>query len=292
MSAHRPLTLEGMTDVPSDTPAHLPGTFLLADPHLGHERVRAWTGRPADFETQLEHSCHHLLRPGDHLIIMGDLYLGPAKNLGAQVRRLVPEGVQGTLILGNHDTLSEAAYRRAGLTVVDSLVYRKLLISHMGSLVLPDTARGQLVAHYHQHPLDPSIPHALKISIEEDGLRPLSFDKVYQKMSKLGLLRDLPAGADDRWFLAQDRYAQITVWTGETMRHLIPGRLLDISPDSVTRLRLQGRTSMLYMRRLRPDHPLRAQHPEDEPVLTFEGADAAAALSEVFWQDTSRRAGT
>lgn len=248
--------------------------YLLADPHLNHAGITAWTNRPELFEEVLSAACHRLLMPGDDLIIMGDLHLGPRAGLHEAVRRILPDGVRGTLILGNHDRHSKRAYHEAGLLVMDSVTHRNVLISHHGSRVLPDNARAQLVGHYHQNPLNPELPNALKISIEEYGLAPLAFDTAYTLLQRRRLLRDLPEPADDRWFLALPEYAQITVTLASgDVRHPIPGRALPVDPDTVIHARFSN-TSARIVRRYLPEAAT-----DDAGQVTLSGQDARLALS-------------
>lgn len=266
-------------------------TYLLFDAHLEHENITRWTGRPMDFETRLSHACHDVLQAGDHLIIGGDLYLGRLPGLEAAVRAVVPPGVHATLIRGNHDRLSEQAYRRAGLHVTDGLIYRQVLITHYGSQTLPDGVIGQIGGHYHQNPAHPALPNHLKLSLEEQGLRPVNFEWAYRELQRRHLMRLPPERVSDKWFLKDPAYAQIAVhYEDGTCEHAIPKEPYDLAGRRPAKIVMRSKPRARALRALQQAGLLGADHPEpsaaslelpDDATETFHGPLALFALGAV-----------
>ena len=178
----------------------MPETFVIADPHHGHQGVCEFTGRNGEplrpWDTYEEMDEEMIRRWNDIVPTNGKVYV-----LGDVVinRRALPllDRLNGKkkLILGNHDIFLKDYpnyfYEVAAYRVMDDLVMSHIPI-HEESL----KQRWKANVHGHLHDgrvmiteeaADYSVrinPRYLCVSAEHTNFAPLSMDEVYQRIAE------------------------------------------------------------------------------------------------------------
>jgi calcineurin-like phosphoesterase family protein len=110
-----------------------PKTFLTSDTHFFHSRVSDFCQRPHNWQERIIKQWKHFVKDTDIIIHLGDVIFSNKASL-IEIMSQLP----GTKILvkGNHDRLSNTAYREAGFfIVVHSLVY-EMSVSRQKSYVI------------------------------------------------------------------------------------------------------------------------------------------------------------
>jgi len=98
-------------------------TWFWADPHLDHEAIIGYCGRPfktmKEMNNTLIANYRQRVQPEDTVYIVGDVSLRGPENIGFY-RRMFQKTLPGKkhLILGNHDGLKPFAYVDAGIISV------------------------------------------------------------------------------------------------------------------------------------------------------------------------------
>jgi calcineurin-like phosphoesterase family protein len=106
-------------------------TYLIADTHLNHEKIKTWCDRPDDFTERLDKNVCQIVKPGDLLIHLGDVGIGKTDSFMPTVQKWKALGMRLVLVRGNHDTKSPQFYMDNGFDFCcDAFVYRGIWLTH------------------------------------------------------------------------------------------------------------------------------------------------------------------
>ena len=150
--------------------------YFIADTHFGDERIRRYENRPFDnvqiMDRELIRRGNETVSPEDTVYVLGDW------------GNLSPTLLQGTkyLIKGNHDTLTNQAYRDMGFAEVYDmpvLLDEFWILSHEPLYVCENMPYANLFGHVHASPLYRTFSSQhYCVSAERIGYTPVSFQAV------------------------------------------------------------------------------------------------------------------
>ena len=156
-------------------------TFFIADPHFGDDRIRRYENRPFETVAQMD-AClierwNLVVSPEDQVYVLGDF---GGEGGEAEILSLL----NGTkfLVKGNHDTKSNAEYRRCGFQEVYDhpiIVEGFWILSHDALYVNSNMPYANLFGHVHNSPVvrDYSAQHFC-VSAERIDYSPIDFETV------------------------------------------------------------------------------------------------------------------
>lgn len=85
--------------------------YVISDPHLGHERIKEYCGRPENHEELMWNAMRRIGRE-DCLVHLGDVLIGEDEKIhGSLIDTL---SCRKVLVMGNHDTKSWSWYMEHG----------------------------------------------------------------------------------------------------------------------------------------------------------------------------------
>lgn len=122
--------------------------YLVADTHFNHTNIETYCDRPSDFTERIIKNCRHTIQPNDHVIHLGDVFIGKPEGWEA-IRPQLP-GIWH-LIRGNHDDKRSPSWwlEHGFVSVCDAMVFRGIWLTHKPAESLP---RGcHLNVHGHLH---------------------------------------------------------------------------------------------------------------------------------------------
>jgi calcineurin-like phosphoesterase family protein len=156
--------------------------WFTADPHLFHTRIIDFCNRPfrtLDGQPDVQAMNEGLIRrhndvvaPDDEVFILGDMLFGGMKRLMEVAPRL--HG-RKTLVLGNHDRLTNTQYRVAGFEVRKYMKLGKVLLIHRP----PSDAeadRHKLVLCGHVHTDWRERGNCINVGVDVRDYRPVSLE--------------------------------------------------------------------------------------------------------------------
>ena len=167
-------------------------TWLTSDLHLFHKNIITYCNRPFTDEYEMNDRIvcvwNETVQDEDSVIVVGDLTAGlfdRKDQLVELVGRL--RGVK-TLVVGNHDHLSNSAYRAMGFnTVVKSIVMGDMLIVHKPAteqnpktIRLKEVHKPKLIVHGHIHANLPEIEGHFNVAWDRHG-RMINMDEILSK---------------------------------------------------------------------------------------------------------------
>ena len=167
-------------------------TWLTSDLHLFHKNIITYCNRPFTDEYEMNDRIvcvwNETVQDEDSVIVVGDLTAGlfdRKDQLVELVGRL--RGVK-TLVVGNHDHLSNSAYRAMGFnTVVKSMVMGDMLIVHKPAteqnpktIRLKEVHKPKLIVHGHIHANLPEIDGHFNVAWDRHG-RMINMDEILSK---------------------------------------------------------------------------------------------------------------
>ena len=162
--------------------------YVIPDTHLGHENIKKYCNRPADFEKLIEKNWNENISANDTVIHLGDISFSES-----WIERLGSWNGKKILVRGNHDKQSQDFYLNCGFTaVVEELVIDLnnliILFSHR-----PKFNHGcDINFHGHQHNLavydDKRL--YLPLSLEHMGYKPLALDENFIDALKKFVLKN------------------------------------------------------------------------------------------------------
>ena len=182
--------------------------FVTSDHHFGHARISELADRPfvsvAEMNAVMIERWNALVKPGDVVLHLGDLALGPIEQSVALTAQL-----NGTRLLvpGNHDRVSPATqsnraverfrplYEGAGWTVLPEILEGtrhgvRLLASHYpyagdttgverhSSHRPIDTGIPLLHGHTHEHDFGPHDSHEFHVGVDAFDFAPIQFELI------------------------------------------------------------------------------------------------------------------
>jgi len=195
-------------------------TYLIADTHLKHEKMKTYCQRPANFTSLIDRNVRNTLRPQDTLIHLGDVGIGKTDDWadivkGWDCRRI--------LIEGNHDEKSPTWYTDKGLFhfACKAMIYRGAWLTHKPSDVLPPGCSVNVHGHLHNvwdgfvsddpEAKNNEFYHAFELgrlprpyqrlfAVEYTNYMPVEFDKFIQKAAdKYKAVGPRPVGEEGVW---------------------------------------------------------------------------------------------
>ncbi len=167
--------------------------FFIADTHFNHAKVLTFDESTRPFKTIEEHdealiaNWNNVVRPGDFVYHLGDVYLGKDPEQFKQIMKRL-NGVK-TLVRGNHDTFPTEVYTEVFAHVHGVHGKYGFVMSHVP--LHPDSVtRWGLNVHGHLHSNrvtmtklsengwvnDHVDPRYYCVSVEQHNLTPVSID--------------------------------------------------------------------------------------------------------------------
>ena len=157
--------------------------YFIADTHFGDDRIRRYENRPfadtAAMDNALTERWNAVVRPEDTVYVLGDF--GADGSEADVLSRL-----NGTkyLVKGNHDILSNDAYRAAGFREVYDhpiLLDSFWLLSHEPLYVNTNMPYANLFGHVHANPIIKTFSSQhFCVSAERTDYAPISFTRIKQ----------------------------------------------------------------------------------------------------------------
>ena len=156
--------------------------YFIADTHFGDERIRRYENRPFDnvqvMDRELIRRWNETVSPDDIVYVLGDW------------GNLSPTLLQGTkyLIKGNHDTLTNQAYRDMGFAEVYDMpviLDEFWILSHEPLYVCENMPYANLFGHVHASPLYRTFSSQhYCVSVERIGYAPVSFQAIKDRIQE------------------------------------------------------------------------------------------------------------
>lgn len=158
-------------------------TFVIADLHLGHRAIveRRGFSDLKEMHERIKDNWQETVGKNDGVVILGDV----AWNVGA-LNEL--KGLNGTkrLIMGNHDTLSQSAYREVFNSMHGSMEREEVILTHIPvhEAELKGGSRGRWRANIHGHLHEEKVGDGryVCVSCEQLGYRPVAVGSVLKKI--------------------------------------------------------------------------------------------------------------
>lgn len=122
-------------------------TWVIADTHFFHDRVREKGHRPLNFEDLIVTNWDRLVSPDDLVFHLGDVHLGTSK-AGEAIIRARP-GIK-VLCRGNHDARAEWWMDKGFHFACRYFVLHGVCYSHMPIVPLPPGVRFNIHGHFHK----------------------------------------------------------------------------------------------------------------------------------------------
>jgi len=123
-------------------------TWITTDTHFNHENIKAFEGRPDNFNELIIVNHCKLIKPEDTLIHLGDTIFARKSELRGYLGRIPCRSK--VLIRGNHDEhFTDTWLMNQGFNMVcDSMTIRGVLLSHAPMMLSDDIG---LNVHGHMH---------------------------------------------------------------------------------------------------------------------------------------------
>lgn len=163
--------------------------YLISDTHFNHANIATYCQRPPDFTNLIVKRWRDTVRPEDHIIHLGDVFIGKAEGWDAIWPLLTGKK---TLIRGNHDrNRSPTWWLSHGFdSVNDGMVFRRCNLSHEPLESLSPGCTMNIHGHLHNiwdgfEPHHGELKNIKKLnndwqrlfSVEYTDYRPVEFDK-------------------------------------------------------------------------------------------------------------------
>ena len=174
-----------------------PTTFLIADSHFKHERMKTYCDRPEGFTELIIKNCHQLIRPIDTVIHLGDVGIGKKEDWLWIIPSLPGKWI---LIRGNHDDHHSCDWwmNKAGFAFAcDAMIYRGMWLTHKPASSLPEGCMLNIHGHLHNiwHGFTPNSgmqegekklhnPWQRLFALEYTDYKPVEMDEFIQKPDK------------------------------------------------------------------------------------------------------------
>ena len=173
--------------------------LVWSDLHLGHENIIEYQDRPfadaAEMDEALWRAWEEAASAGDHILVVGDLAMGPALCDKTWERVAALPATHRTLVVGNHDLTGQGELRvRSFDTVCTVLVHTgepPLVFTHFP---LKEVPARHVNVHGHEHACAArGTPH-INVSVEQLGYRPIRLDRI-RALARRIHSGDFPEGA-------------------------------------------------------------------------------------------------
>jgi calcineurin-like phosphoesterase family protein len=209
-------------------------TYLIADTHLNHDKIKTWCDRPEDFTEKLDRNVKQIVKPEDLLIHLGDVGIGDPEGY---VKIIHGWPGRKILVRGNHDGKGcQWWIEKGGFDFAcDAMVYRGVWLTHKPWLgELPEGTHVNVHGHLHNvwdgfYPDDPEgeksefvfaaqtgrlvRPFHRLFAVEYTDYRPVEFDKFVAKPDKYQARGPNPETKKKLKLLAENRERGV-IWVG------------------------------------------------------------------------------
>jgi len=167
-------------------------TWLIGDPHFGHENVISYCERPFSSVTEMDEEIikrwNNLVKKNDEVILLGDFSF-----YGREKSRNILSRLHGTktLIKGNHDTKSDKYYRDIGFRNASKypiVVRQGIILSHqpMFGLFSNDSILMNIYAHEHNNKEFEDFTNCSAcVSVERTNYEPVLLDEIESKILEI-----------------------------------------------------------------------------------------------------------
>lgn len=175
-------------------------TWLIADPHFGHEGIIRMCSRPFNDVREMNETMagawRRVVKTDDDVIVLGDFaYRMPADEL-----RKLFASLPGNkhIILGNHDdettrSLPWVSQRDLAFASIDS---QRVVLCHYALRTWPGIRKGALMLYGHSHGRLPGNQQSMDIGVDVMGWSPVRLNQIKQRLAQLPPLVD-PEGGDE-----------------------------------------------------------------------------------------------
>ena len=162
--------------------------FFIADTHFGDEKIIKYENRPfgnaREMDEELIQRWNAVVAREDEVYVLGDFGAD-----GYEEEVLAKLQGRKYLVKGNHDTKSNAEYRRWGFDEVYDhpvIIENFWILSHDALYVNTNMPYANLFGHVHNHPMvkDYSSQHYC-VSVERLNYMPLDFEAIKEKIREV-----------------------------------------------------------------------------------------------------------
>ncbi len=168
--------------------------WFTSDLHLGHKFVATHRGYPDyfidDHDDMVLSGIADTLPRRCKLFVLGDI--GYSENAIKRLTSMGGKNIHKVLLLGNHDRLKARTYLDWGFNdIIGFRKYKEFWISH-APIRNEDVYRyvGNIHGHLHRggHTGDTETPPYYNVNVEYHNYKPVSYDRIYEKFRKAGLI--------------------------------------------------------------------------------------------------------
>ena len=157
--------------------------LVWSDLHLGHENIIEYANRPFgnadEMNAALWDAWNATATPTDHLLVVGDVAMGPALCEETWERIAALPGTHRTLVVGNHDLTGQGELRVGGFDTVCTVLLDSgeppIIFTHYP---LHDVPEGHVNIHGHQHARPAGRSPHINVAVEQLGYRPVRLDRL------------------------------------------------------------------------------------------------------------------
>ena len=174
--------------------------LVWSDLHLGHENIIEYANRPfgnaSEMNEALWHAWETTSHPTDHLLVVGDLAMGPALCEETWERIAALPAKHRTLVVGNHDLTGQGELRAAGFDSVCTVLVDTAdppLVFMFTHFPLMDVPVGHVNVHGHQHETPARRTPHINVSVEQLDYRPVRLDRI-RALARRIISGDFPEG--------------------------------------------------------------------------------------------------
>lgn len=127
-------------------------TFIIADTHFNHDKIKTYCERPPNFTELLVKNWNERVNEGDSVIHLGDVGIGPKEGIVETVARLNGRKI---LVRGNHDREKSNQWwmDRGFAFSCDAMMFRNWWLTHEPAKKLPWAegvhCQGNIHGHLH-----------------------------------------------------------------------------------------------------------------------------------------------
>lgn len=183
-------------------------TWLLADPHFGHEGIIRSCSRPfldsagrpdvRLMNQTMADAWRKVVKPGDDIIVVGDF----AHRMPVDQLQKLFASLPGNkhLVVGNHDTKESGTLDLPWTSVRDlafvSIDGTRCVLCHYALRSWPGIRRGALMLYGHHHGRLGGNKQSMDIGVDVMGFSPVRLNQIKARLAQLPPLVD-PEGGDE-----------------------------------------------------------------------------------------------
>ena len=175
-------------------------TYLIADPHFGHEGIIRLCERPfaniSDMNSTLRMNWNAVVRPDDDVIVVGDF----AHRMEPKALRALFDSLTGRkhLVIGNHDRESLALPwatppQHIQFTSIDS---QRVVLCHYAMRTWPGIKKGALMLYGHNHGRLAGNRQSMDVGVDVMGWAPVRLSAIKARLAQLPPLVDPEATSE------------------------------------------------------------------------------------------------